>query len=376
MNEFKKPWIYAVVAASFLISQFPRAEQNQARCLEKKWTQPEGVITNKLDLLFVVDTSASLDAKRVRLANGIGSFVMQFSKDIDYQVAVTLAHSPKSFYSGKLFQRSGEPAVLRSSEMTFQQIKNNLVYKLNASILEGWADGGELGMASALQLLKPEKLAQIRANDKFFRSDAALVVIFISDENDICAVYPNGTTPRFDGDHLEARAKRLFCTGVTPETVAQRIREIQGNMPSLIGAVVYNDKTKVPRTGEDEYGYGYMELVEISSGISINIANANYTEGLVRIGQLASTKMSLYYDFVLPEPRVYPDSIVVKVDGIEVEGKYHPETNSVYVENPGKALSEIEVNYCLMGDNDSPQPNSSASPDTSCGLPDCNIIGI
>jgi len=43
------------------------------------------------------------------------------------------------------------------------------------------------------------------------RPDAALAIVFVSDENDICYRYPASITPVVDGDKLEAPAFIRDC---------------------------------------------------------------------------------------------------------------------------------------------------------------------
>lgn len=341
-----------------------------AQCFNQRFTQPEAQISRKVDLLFVADTSGSLDIERQAIANGIDAFVAQLPSGADYQVAVSLAHSPKSSFLGKLYRKKTEPAVLRSSELSLDQIRTHLKSKLTASASDYYSDGGELGMFAALELLKPDRLEQIRTQNLFFRKDAALVVIFISDENDICAEYPAGVKPVGDPDGLEAGAKKKYCTGVTPSAVVQRIQEVQGQMPSLLGAIVYNQVDQYPRSGENEYGYGYMDMVVLSQGVSIDIAEGHYAEGLSTIGKLTTTKLTVYRDFVLPLTGVASNTIYAKVDGLDVTHTYSAESNTVHLPEAGGSLSTVDIHFCLEGSAEDIDPNPT------CGLPNCNVIGI
>ncbi|MEK6579130.1 MAG: hypothetical protein AABZ55_07875, partial [Bdellovibrionota bacterium] len=200
-------------------------------CFDDRFLQPEALITHNLDLLFVTDTSGSLDVERAGVAAGIDSFVAELPSTVDYQVAVMLAHGSRSSYSGRLWSGSSSfPKVSRSSTMSLSTIRANLTYNLTHVASDTFSDGGEEGLYGLTQGLQGTQLSESRSLG-FFRPDAALAVVFISDENDICADYPAGVVPVPDPDNLEGPAKIRDCNGITPETVLAKITQFQGDRP-------------------------------------------------------------------------------------------------------------------------------------------------
>jgi hypothetical protein len=224
-------------------------------CYSEKFIQPEKEILKSVDLLFVTDTSGSLDVERGAVANGIDSFVAELPLDADYQVAVMLAHGSRSNHSGRLWKHGNHPYVLNSKTMSLPEIRSHLHANLTNVSSDWHSDGGEVGLYSLQRGLDKGPLTSSRAHG-FFREDAALAVVFISDENDICAKIPEGVTRVYDPDRLELSAFARDCKGVSPETVLEAVKTLQGDRPFFIGGILYNNLSTIKNNGENELGYG------------------------------------------------------------------------------------------------------------------------
>jgi hypothetical protein len=330
-------------------------------CHSERYRQPEGTVHKAVDLLFVTDTSGSLDEERQAIADGIGGFVSELPSDVDYRVAVMLAHGSRSEFSGRLWHKAGHGPVLDSRTLSLDHLRGELKWLLNNTASDIHSDGGEEGLYSFLRGLDHGPLTDSRAKG-FFREDAALAVVFISDENDICANYPAGVTRVPDPDGLEGPAFERDCKGVSPQAVLTAIRQLQGDRPFLVGGIVYNNQN-YPRFGENEYGYGYMDLIELAQGISIDMAGGHYDTGLSDIGKLVTRKITLLHDFKLPgDAPVDPATIEVRVDGQKVAFEYDASTRSVHVLDAGRALSTIDIDWCDVIRVPVPQPVPSPSP--------------
>jgi hypothetical protein len=268
--------------------------------------------SQSLDLLFVVDTSGSMTNKRSLLAEGIENFVSQLSPQTDLRIAVMPAHGSRGSHSGALFKYRSNPHVLSNQTMSMSQIRNALYQNMVQAPDDYNAGGGEEGLYSLYRSMDNGKINAIRAQG-FYRKDAALAVVFVADENDICARYPAGVTRVPDPSGIEAEAFQRDCRGVDQNTVYQRLQAMQNGRPLIVSGVVYNDLATVPKNtgGEDEYGYGYMDLIQLAHGVSVDIAKGNYNEGLAQIGQFASQKMQPTVDFKLANSPVNPSSIMV-----------------------------------------------------------------
>lgn len=317
-------------------------------CFSERFVQPEAEITKKIDILFVTDTSGSLDVEREAIALGIDGFVQALPGDVDFRIGVMLAHG-SSVHSGSLWRwGSSSPWVLDSEVHTLPQIREYLRQRMLNVATEWQTDGGEAGLFSLHKALTPAKLAESQGRG-FFRSDAALAVVFVADENDICAEYPSGVTPVPDLDQLEGPARQTYCVqpGVTAASVLQEVKTHQGERPLLISGIIYNNPQTVVGGGENEVGYGYTDIIALANGVSIDLANGDYTTGLGQIGTLATIRLQLVFDFTLANANVNAATLEVEVDGVPAQFNYMPLTNEVHIPQPGGAESVVDIYYCL-----------------------------
>ena len=193
-------------------------------------------------------------------------------------------------------------------------------------------------------------------------------VVFVADENDICARYPEGVTPVPDPDGYEVTAFASMChrrapaqfengvqvspavdEDITPGLVVGKLRALQGERPLLVAGILYSNTATVPSAGENEYGYGYMETIAAGNGIAVDLALGHVEEGLERIGTLASVKLDLMTEFALTGSPIDESSIRVSVDAVETAFQYSSATSEVHLDadNAGGSLSTIDIEYCL-----------------------------
>ncbi|MCB9026442.1 MAG: fibronectin type III domain-containing protein [Bdellovibrionaceae bacterium] len=315
-------------------------------CETERFVQPSAEVVKKLDLVFVVDTSGSINEERTGIANGIDAFVRELPADVDLQVGIMYAHGEASNNSGML---TGNPAILKTSELTIEEIRAHLYNRMNRPRSEFSSDGGEVGMYAFLKSITG-KYEDNRAAG-FYREDAALSVVFVADENDICALdsYPTGVTPVYDPDRLEYPAFAKYCAGVTPEAIVSRVRDIKGDKPVLISGIIYTGENAFPKTGENEIGYGYLETINLANGLVIDLAAGQYDVSMREIGYLTYKKLNLMTEFNLSKNGFSNDSIEVKVDSKKTNFIYADALNQVQINeaDAGGEKSEVLVSYCF-----------------------------
>ena len=218
------------------------------------------------------------------------------------------------------------------------------------------ADGGEAGLLSFWNMLRDypgesitryqslQRLAtDIPGERNFFREDAALAVIFISDENDIC--YLDSTVA--DPDNLEAPYKAAHCSGVTAQAIAQKLQVLRKSLPLYVSSIVYNNKATIPAGLENGLGLGYRDLANLTSGKIIDIAQNTIVAGLTSIGSYASQLLDLRYDFILKYQNPVASTIQVKVDSVAKTHSYLSTTNTVHLTAAGGANSLVDIYYCM-----------------------------
>ena len=315
-------------------------------CETERFVQPSAEIVKKLDLVFVVDTSGSLNQERRGIANGIDAFVQELPIDVDLQVGVMYAHGEERNNAGTL---TGSPAVLSTDNMTIDEIRDELFERMDRPKTENSTDGGEVGMYSFLHSIT-EKFEENKEGG-FYRDDAALAVVFVADENAICSLdsYPEGVTPVYDPDRKEYPAFDKYCEGVSPEAIVNRVRDIKGEKPFLISGVVYTGENDFPQSGENEIGYGYLETIDMSNGIAIDLASGDYEVGMRDIGYLTYKKLNLMTEFNLANSGFSQETLEVKVDQQRVEHIYVDKLNQVQIseDDAGGEKSEVLISYCF-----------------------------
>lgn len=314
-------------------------DQTTKNCYKETFEQP---ITNTsaVDVLFVVQTSNSIVPERQAIVAGIDEFIQSLPANSDFNIAVMLSHGSTSGYSGKLFQAASEPIVLKSSQMTNAQIQSYLDMKLSQVATDPDSGGGEEGMFSLFNgITTPALLAASQAQD-FFRTQAALAVVFVSDRRDICAVVPAGVPAETDPVKIDARIRD--CEGLTAAGLTNRLHVLKGSLPVQVSAITYAD---APAPADNEIGYGYTDMVALNAGVAIDIANDDIAQGLSSIAELSGQQMEIQYEFTLENDNIDPNKLVVTVNGEQVPYTLSGNTVTITSEIPAGAV--VVIAYCV-----------------------------
>lgn len=130
---------------------------------------------NKVDLLFVIDDSDSMKKVQTKLLNSITPLTASLSQmKLDYRIASTTT-SMASWVptAGRLI---GEPKFITLDTPDFQaRLTERMIFGAQASTMEK-------GLAAVKSVLSPSY--QSGEGQHFLRSDALLVILYISNEND------------------------------------------------------------------------------------------------------------------------------------------------------------------------------------------------
>lgn len=252
---------------SFVVSEGAQTEPPAPSCYKDVYEVPRESITRKLDILIIPDTSSSIKEERRKIAEGFDYFIGALPQGVDFNIGVILGHSKNSNKSGKLYKKnSSDPLVLKSNELSLPKIKESLSLKIHKPKTDGYSDGGEMGMASLLNALEGVNLQNLKDNG-LLRDDAALAVIFVADEQDICAKAPEGITFKKDPQNGERKSFVKYCIDeeiswkevtiggdytykITPKILLNKLKEIKGDMPLVVGGVLYDELSTIPTVGD------------------------------------------------------------------------------------------------------------------------------
>ena len=212
------------------------------------------VLNNKVDILFVVDNTSSMMQHQKRIAGQLAPLILDLNKlKMDYRFAVTTTSMGEPSQSCPQTSRSliGAPKYL-----TVKNIAN-----LQDRFVVGQSGCDiERGLDAMAHVISEKYLASITSD--FIRSDALLVVNFITDEEDKSSEYGNSSTDDFI--KLLDRRKPLFKDGA------------RGWIANFIGTL--NPNVSCDQLGASpNVGIKYLKLIDASSGVKSSICNLDMT---------------------------------------------------------------------------------------------------
>jgi hypothetical protein len=331
--------------------------QDRSKCqpphgaLKGKCTSPVNVTKdrNKLDILFVVDTSKSLrtggnrtaaDGELVQIGRGMKEFVKNLDPETDYNIAIMTGHGPASPYHGKLLAENGSVISYnavkrgRSREQAEQEIARILEMKMRATPNESRGAQGEAMLLSLYDAVTQPHLRKAIESQNFFRKDAALNVIIVSDEQDVCYDYgsedkrtANKIVPGKKDPVVDEEERKFFqdvClhavggtyrngkmtggTKLTPGHVWDALRSLKADSVTkradetklILNAIVYTtdvpDSLKGEANDENEKGHGLIEFVQLGGGKFAPLENvylnrSQFGPELDLLGKMAKFRM-------------------------------------------------------------------------------------
>jgi len=227
----------------------------------------------KLDILFVVDNSNSMEDEQGVLALGLPTLVEKASLAGQVvQMAVTTTDSIED--SGVMM---GDPPYVGGDAI------EEFVERLSSIGLDGALM--ERGLEAAWLALSGDNVEANGPNDGFLRSDAELAIIFVSDEDDHSPDSIEGWVQRF-------QSLKPLWTGV--------------------GVTVHS----VVATSDDcsdlaTIGARYIAVSNAFGGQVVNICSVDFAEQFNLQGSLAFSAKDRFYPTYPPEPQ----SLEVRVDG-------------------------------------------------------------
>ena len=310
--------------------------------------------TQQLDILFVVNSSSSMDSQRQAILSQMNSFVRQLPRVLrsgreeylDYNVGVLLANGPDARndrpthaqlfkYTGQNSQGLRDDFVLRSADlkrqgMNDEQVLTEIQRRLNAKINMIPSQGrdqslghGDMGLFSLYQALtNPHRFKKNHDDYGFFRANAALAVIFVADSQDACYAEeidslpkvfyaPNvlpapqvnhksqycvvGTYSGFDAygrrqPVMNERAETLH-QHLSPQMVYDVLKGRVGERPLIVSGILHTPGNS--QVDSSKVGRGYLEVISLAQGQAIELGDGQYNQSLAILGQVADLRLRL-----------------------------------------------------------------------------------
>lgn len=323
-------------------------------CNVDTFTQNGGTTqyVKKVDILFVMDHSGSMTRHWDEIAQNIQTMVKQLPATTDIRYGVMLADV--GAWSGRLYTPFNA-AYLDNQKMTTAQIATALQNTFEAAMNVSDAGSGEASLYSLTKAVTTNAVTNQKAG--FFRADAGLSVIFMSDENDIGVTAPSvaGIPVKCDASFEAGIKKSYYDAGaITVSSTIAALKALKGEMPMKASAFVnitktdlFTDNSPNARCIYDMIGYGYTDIASATQGTLYSIQQ-DKVAGLTQLGQMIAQSLALQHDFPLSQPaaNVDPATILNAVDGALQPGTYSATTDSEHIDNSGQFGSTIQIRYC------------------------------
>lgn len=229
----------------------------------------------KLDLLVVVDNSDSMADEQANLASKLSALTKHL-KTTDWQVGVITTSSCALRNNGKPI-KAGDASA-----------ESDFANAVNVGI---GGSGNERGILRAYQLFSGAG----SCDNKWLRADAALAMLFVSDEDSYCT-------------------GRDCPTGSRPEQLERYLKEtmqIEAAKLKSYALVWDNADPNCKSPNGESKGTRYIDLATRLNGISSSICEANYTGTLERISKDVSRIVTREFDLKYSPA----NSLMLTVDG-------------------------------------------------------------
>jgi len=301
---------------------FACSEQNFQTISSSQQAGALAIYNNKVDILWVVDnSSATMERHQDRIASFMGEFHSGLTRSgTDYHVAA----STMDMSSG------GEDGELVESGLVVRSNTTNAVSKLQSLIQRGGEGNNfEVGLAAMKKTLED-------APSSFLRRDALLVVVFITDDQDV-SVGPVSQYIQYL-DSLKG----------------ENSDEKQNWITNFIGVTQLNDPRC--RTFGMYAGIGrrYIDLANHSGGVVDTIC---YTDFSSYMDQITARLQSVLNEFILKDKPLLSTISVTKNGSAVIQDEingwvYKKETNTILLLGESKPTpkDKIEIKYELSNE--------------------------
>lgn len=284
------------------------------------------VTTPEVDVLFVIDNSCSMEEEQVALTNNFDAFIGYFvGSGLDWHVGVVSTDMDDQSAQGKLRQAGG----FRFLDESAPQPVDMFTQMAHMGTSGAWTERGRDATFAALESLKDSY------NQGFYRDEASLSVVVISDEDD-------------------------YSTNISLQEFISWLVNLKDDaeLVNFSSIVNLHDPPCPPISGyPPEVGEEYLAATAAVGGITWSICDPNWDTVLNELGMQAAGLKREFFLADIPVPETLDVWVVEPSDdggntysfkqGRDYE--YNPTRNSIrfltYVPRP---LSEVYIDYDLL----------------------------
>lgn len=333
------------------------------------FNQSVGAFNSKVDILWVIDNSGSMQTSQENVVTNMNAFIQDFStKQLDYRMAVTATDAYKVQFNGKHDCSTFRDGIRTTSSCTKVSGKPysgvfvmtpstpNLldVFMINVSLTDDVNNLGGSGDERAFQSIM--RTFEEPNNAGFLRPDAFLSIIIVSDEDDFSHDTSTFTENYSDPSLYTISSVTSYLDSLTGSNITNRRYNVHA-------MAVYDSACRTALGGGAvKVNQRYSLLVDdINSAFTVNEQKGkktslcgNFADDLKSIADSIQTLASEFKLQRIPKP----ETIVVIVDGVLIPNKdtnplldggwfYDATKNSIFFTNKyvPAANANIKVTY-------------------------------
>jgi hypothetical protein len=287
-----------------------------------------------VDILMVIDNSPSMQQFQDKIAPGFSNLIASL-QGIDWQIAFTTTDR----FTGNLYSLSNGDQVLTSKTPGAFQVFQNTILGIGEA---GSPD--ERGIKAANSIIA----AANGASSSFFRANASLALVFLSDEDERSTGGNNSASYAHNGNgwsgpiELEDEVNHLIETKTT----------MLGSTKPFSAYSIVIEPGDISCYDNDQFGlFGtfYRDITDKTGGVMGSICDADYTHTLKNISaSISKLVKSVSLSHV-------PDSNTVKVTIVPAQSDitFTVEGKTVVFSREPDAGSQIDVSYVYESEDTS-----------------------
>ncbi len=229
---------------------------------------------NKIDVLVVIDNSGSMATEQANMSTRFATFLDQLN-GLNWQVGIvtTDLSGTTALKDGRLVPMSGlSGQYILNSSMDFNTAKTAFGATIKRSES---GSGNEQGIGASYRAIQRSLIpgeAVNAPNVAFFRQDAALAIVVVSDADE---TNPNG---------LQTQNK--------PEGLIDLVKTTWNNQKSFAFhsiVVKSGDSVCLPKNGNEAYGKNYETLSNLTGGVIGSVCADDYASQLSAMGRVSAS---------------------------------------------------------------------------------------
>lgn len=286
----------------------------------------QSTVQKKIDILWVVDNSASMGPFQQKLVTNFNSFIQDFvKKGYDFHIAVT---TTEAYLSGGFFTNNLSYSVFKDGTGTthtgfpiIDQTTPNIVPTFTTNANQGGQGSGDENAFSSIKAAFANT-----ANASFLRPDSFLGVIILSDEDDFSDPSRQQYSWSFQGgiaDHdymnpgLDTVDSYVSYLDLLTHSTSPTSRKYNVSAVTVLDSTCLNSHKAESAT--TIIGKRYMDLVTKTGGVLGDICSADYALALTQIEQKIielSTQFFLSRQPIPSSIRIVVDNVLIAQDAV------------------------------------------------------------